>query len=211
VLVGDPVAGVTAAEIFHRRQEHVEIVQAADGEAQGLQQLLALREHVGRPEQLARGGVDLEQPAIEQVGYRIGYGHDLLPGLSHESFLVGVHRGAPRRFPRRASFVPARLSFPASSVDRREISDVLGRQMLGLLHQLERVDRRRGQDLLGPHIPRSDDGHRRNQAQADHGQGYGDDTGGFVHCDLHQPTDGSMVFMLAAAETTSLWRTLGRS
>jgi hypothetical protein len=60
-------------------------------------------------------------------------------------------------------------------VDRREISDVLGRQMLGLLHQLERVDRRRGQDLLGPHIPRSDDGHRRNQAQADHGQGYRDD------------------------------------
>ena len=50
VRVGDAIAGVTAPEILDLRYQHAEIVQATDGEGQRLQQLLALRGHVGRME-----------------------------------------------------------------------------------------------------------------------------------------------------------------
>jgi len=50
VRVGDAIAGVTAAEILDLRYQRAEIVQATDGEGQRLQQLLALRGHIGRVE-----------------------------------------------------------------------------------------------------------------------------------------------------------------
>src|SRR5262245_25630432 len=75
------------------------------------------------------------------------------------------------------------------------------------------VFRREIGDLPGlhRHAPPGDDGHSCDQAQADRGQGCGNDMSSLVHCDLHQPTDGNMALMLAAPETTSLRRTFGRS
>src|SRR5919198_4685829 len=98
---------MTAAEISHLRRQRAEVVQPVDREAQCLQQLFALRDHLGRAEQLACAGINLEQPTIENVGCRVGDGSHLFPrilhrGISSHQELYQNH-ASPRRPDRRVS------------------------------------------------------------------------------------------------------------
>src|SRR5262245_34722297 len=55
------------------------------------------------------------------------------------------------------------LGVVAASVGDRKALDLLAGQIGGLLHELERVDRRRRRGLLGWRPPGSDQRHRRQQ------------------------------------------------
>jgi hypothetical protein len=93
IVVGIPnaVVDVTPPKRGHCRDELPWHVQVAHDLTQHLDELPALRDHVGLGEQRARPLVDLEQSMVEGDSQAVVVPDDGLPALLHQPFALRVH------------------------------------------------------------------------------------------------------------------------